>query len=545
MLDDRSTLDHVRRPTAPAPTSQTADQFIAGHMARTRWLVVVIVVLAVVVVAAIVALGGSPRGRIFGMVGMGLVVVAAVALSRLTADPARFSIAGGLAAWLTLVAGISVGGMFFGVVSGAAAAHVIAITFVTMSHDSRIGLWVTLMAAASTLVLGGAIVFDLMADPGVIRLDQVAPVDRATLLIAEVAVIVAGYVVAATSRRATRETVAALDAAIRQVARREALLEEARAELDAARQIGDPGRFSAQVLGSYRLGEVIGRGGMGEVYAAVHVETGAEAAVKLMRRDALGDARALARFEREGRILVGLRAPHVVAVFEIGAADAPLPYIAMQRLRGRDLAEMLRDGGTLAPSRLVAMVAQVARGIDAAHAAGVIHRDLKPANLVWEAGGGFGTWTVIDFGVARGDDGHGTLTADRIVGTPTYMAPEQATDGTAAEASDRYALAVVAFRALTGVLPHRGADAAAYRLALLTLPAAAPGEVVPDLPDAIDLVFAIALARDPGERFASCAAFATALDAAFRDALPAALEARGLVQLHRARAARMRGRAAS
>ncbi len=346
----------------------------------------------------------------------------------------------------------------------------------------------------------------------------------------------AAYVVAIVSRRATRDTVADLDVAIRSVSRRDALLDEARAELDRARRIGDPGRFTEQVLGSYRLGTILGRGAMGEVYAAVHIHTGVEAAVKLMRREALGDTHALTRFEREGQLLVGLRVPHVVQVFEIGGVGAALPYIAMERLHGQDLATLLRERPRFDHASTIAVIAQVARGLDAAHAHGVVHRDLKPQNVMWQpTAGATGAWVIIDFGVARRtDDGH-TLTADRLVGTPAYMAPEQAEHGTVSVATDCYSLAVVAFRVLTGELAHGGGDPMAVLRRIVSQPPRLPTAVEPCLPDELDLVFAIGLARNPKDRYASCAELAAAVAAGLSGKLPPALRARGVALLHQRR----------
>jgi serine/threonine protein kinase len=134
-------------------------------------------------------------------------------------------------------------------------------------------------------------------------------------------------------------------------------------------------------VGSYRLGMLIGRGGMGEVYEATSVHDGREAAVKLLHPSTLADPQAVARFVREAEVTAGLDSPHLVAVYEVGLTSGEIPFIAMERLRGKDLAHHLRRVRRLAPSQTVELCREVARGLAVAHAAGVIHRDLKPHNL--------------------------------------------------------------------------------------------------------------------------------------------------------------------
>jgi serine/threonine protein kinase len=144
------------------------------------------------------------------------------------------------------------------------------------------------------------------------------------------------------SRRATVEAVERLDRAVRAVSMREALLAEVRLELDRALKVGGPGRYTEQEVGSYRLGVLIGRGGMGEVYEAVSVHDGREAAVKLLHPSTLADAQAVSRFVREAEVTARLDSPHLVAVYEVGLTSGEIPFIAMERLRGKDLAHHLR-----------------------------------------------------------------------------------------------------------------------------------------------------------------------------------------------------------
>jgi serine/threonine-protein kinase len=208
----------------------------------------------------------------------------------------------------------------------------------------------------------------------------------------------------------------------------------------------------------------------------------------------------------------------VVRVLDASAPDATLPYLAMERLRGHTLAETLRTEAKLGGAAVVAVIRDVARALDAAAAAGIVHRDLKPQN-VFHAGDG--TWKLLDFGVASFADDSGTLTHGDVVGTPHYMAPEQARGNRVDSRADLFALAAIAYRCLTGRHPFNAADTPSLLYAVVHRQPPRPGELA-ELPADVDLWFALALAKDPGARFASGAALADALAAALAGELPAA-----------------------
>ena len=144
-------------------------------------------------------------------------------------------------------------------------------------------------------------------------------------------------------------------------------------------------------------------------------------------------------------------------VFEVSPPDAPVPYIAMEKLHGADLATRLRNEPRMPTDELVVLIEQVARGLEVARVAGVVHRDLKPHNLFQHDGA---TWKILDFGVSKVIDSEGTLTGEGIVGTPQYMAPEQASGGQVTHLADVYALGAIAYRCLTGRSPFKGKDLA-------------------------------------------------------------------------------------
>jgi serine/threonine-protein kinase len=192
----------------------------------------------------------------------------------------------------------------------------------------------------------------------------------------------------------------------------------------------------------------------------------------------------------------------------------------MERLEGRTLAELLRREARLDGPTVLALCRQVGAGVDAAGAAGIVHRDLKPQNLFFCQDG---TWKILDFGVARLADTTGTLTLNEVVGTPQYMAPEQAQGKRVDGRADVYALAAIAYRCLTGRLPFHAPDTPSLLYAVVHRMPARPGALA-ELPADVDRWCAIALAKSPDVRFPSGAAQADALAAALEGRLDDALD---------------------
>jgi serine/threonine-protein kinase len=316
-----------------------------------------------------------------------------------------------------------------------------------------------------------------------------------------------------------------LERTLHECAAREAQLREARDAFQRVAGLGSPGRFTDQELDGFRLGSVLGRGGMGEVYAAERLSDGRKAALKLMRSDALGDRALLTRFEREARIVASIRSPHVVEVLATSDAESVLPYIAMERLEGVDLGGYLRERECMTLLEVVELISQVAVGLSAAQAAQVVHRDLKPSNLFRSGADERPTWKILDFGVARWmDSADSTLTAVELVGTPHYMAPEQVRGHALDQRTDVYALSAIAYRALTGEAPFAGAMPGVLKNILEDNPT--PPSSVLMLPRAIDYVLAIGLAKAPEQRFQSAFELAAAFSMAATDHLSDALTKR-------------------
>ena len=265
----------------------------------------------------------------------------------------------------------------------------------------------------------------------------------------------------------------------------------------------------------YRQPERIARGGMGEVYRAEDAELGRVVAVKLLGEHYADDEAVRGRFTREARAAARLsQAPSTVTIFDVGEHEGR-PYIVMEYLSGGSLAERLAEEGAQPPGRALAWLAQTAAALDAAHANGVVHRDVKPANLLLDEEDRV---YVADFGVASAT-GLGTFTeVGSVVGTAGYLAPEQAKGEPATPASDRYALAVVAFELLTGARPFARESTTAEAMAHVREPIPTASSLNPDLPVEVDDVLEQGLAKDPDRRFAS----SVDLVAALREALDAA-----------------------
>jgi serine/threonine protein kinase len=345
------------------------------------------------------------------------------------------------------------------------------------------------------------------------------------ILVLEVFLMVITMMIARMSRRAALVAVSELEQATRLAAHRQALLIEAREELERALR-PKRGRFSDQAIGSYQLGDVLGRGAMGEVYAAVDGRSGGEVAIKLLSQASLGNPNHVLRFFRELRTAAKVESPHVVRVIEIG--EEPVPFLVMERLEGRTLSEILRERRTLKPAEVVELVEHVGIGVTAASAAGIVHRDLKPQNVFRH----HEVWKVLDFGIARAIDHGETLTAGQVVGTPSYMSPEQASGEQVDHRTDLYALAAIAYRALTGHQPFASTDLAEILYRVVHTRPIRPTLLAPDLPVDVDLVIAIGMARRPGDRFANAAELADALRHALAGTLAAGVRARGQAIVH-------------
>jgi serine/threonine-protein kinase len=357
----------------------------------------------------------------------------------------------------------------------------------------------------------------IVVDRGIVSMASLRTIDQVGVLgVVEFLYFITFYT-ARRSQRVTLEHVSNLEQAVRGVAQREALLAEARAELDRALKVGGPGRFTEQVVGSFKLGMLIGRGGMGEVYEADGVAaTRGEAAVKLLHPGTLSDPTHVARFMREAQTVAKLDSEHVVRVLEVGTTSGEVPYIAMERLRGHDLAHQLRKQRRLALPQAAALAQQIANGLEAARTAGIVHRDLKPHNVFFA---GDRVWKILDFGVSKAG-GSGTLTKGHVIGTPAYMAPEQARGEDVDHRADVYSLAAILYRSVTGHPAFTGKDVPTTLYDVVYRIPTQPS-MLAALPADVDRVLALGLAKDSRDRFATALELATWFSAAITEELTA------------------------
>lgn len=264
----------------------------------------------------------------------------------------------------------------------------------------------------------------------------------------------------------------------------------------------------------YRLGTIIGRGGMGVVYRAQDTHLGRTVALKVIDERVQADPDARARFIRECQVAAGLMHPNIVPTYEAGDWQGQL-YLTMQLVEGPDLGTLIRREGFLPPGRTAAIVEQVAAALDAAHSKGLIHRDVKPSNiLVLEGRGAAGVdhAYLADFGLMRDGEGATRMTLDsQAIGTLAYSAPEQLEGRPPDPRTDVYGLACVAYEALAGAPPFERETSASMIAAQLFTPAPDLRAARPELGGGVAASLASGLAKDPAERPSSASEFATTL----------------------------------
>ena len=279
-----------------------------------------------------------------------------------------------------------------------------------------------------------------------------------------------------------------------------------------------------QTIGDkYHVLAKLGEGGMGQVFLAEHVKLRQRRAVKVMHRSLINDEEAVHRFTGEALKAGQVYHQNVAAVVDCGETADGMAYLVMEYVAGESFTKLLERERALAPARVADIIGQVAEGLSAAHDLGIVHRDMKPDNImVCAQRDGREVVKVVDFGIAKATQ-EATTQMTRpgfVIGTPEYMSPEQASAGKLDQRSDIYALALVAFRALTGKLPFRGSTPHEVMFARLSQQPATLAEVRADLawPAALQGVFDRALARDAAERYATAREFSDALRSAITGA---------------------------
>ncbi len=287
---------------------------------------------------------------------------------------------------------------------------------------------------------------------------------------------------------------------------------------------------SGLVGGRYRVIRLIGRGGMGKVYEVEHVHTGDRLALKVLLSERILRGDAVERFKREARAATRIKSDHVVRVTDADTAPelGGSAYLVMELLEGKDLEHATRNGRQR-PADVALWLGQVAHALDKAHALGIVHRDMKPENLFLSArDDGTPHVKVLDFGIAKMIAEQETKSSGQMIGTPAYMAPEQAVGASVTAATDRFAMGLIAFRFLVGESYWRGETVTKVMHELLYEPMPPPSARGSTFGPAFDAWFATACHRDPTKRFESSRAQTDALSVALGVAPAPAVSVRDL-----------------
>ena len=256
-----------------------------------------------------------------------------------------------------------------------------------------------------------------------------------------------------------------------------------------------------KILGTrYQLGEMIGTGGMADVYIAQDQRLSREVAVKILRSDLAKDPTFVSRFRKEAKAAAGLNHPGIVAVYDSG--EDPAPYIVMELVSGHTLRELIHGGERLPLDRALEIGAGILEALDYSHQRGIVHRDIKPANIMITDKGDV---KVMDFGIARAmDDLGATLTSTwNVVGTAQYLSPEQALGEIADTPTDIYSTGCLLYELLTGRPPFSGETPVSIAYQHVSGALIPARQVQTDLPESVEVVLAVALAKKTEDRYAS------------------------------------------
>ncbi len=505
----------------------------AEEIGRTRALMRLVALAGAAGLVAIWLPERVSPGRMLSTVVVGVTVLVTLWLLVEFRNPERFDRRKVLVQGLLCAASILSVTFYVGVFSPAVMAMCVGIYFFGLGDSERDGWAVFLACAVGYLTLAAlAVARVIHTEEAVLALRYPETASMiATTGVAEV-LLVATYWMARQSRQATLGAFERLDKAARQIKKRDALLDEARADFERA-GAARLGRYTNQMVGRFEVIELIGRGAMGEVYRARDVETDGLVALKFLHPMVLEDPGHLARFLREAEISSTLDSEHIVRVSATGTAQDGAPYMVMELLQGHDLAWYLRQHKRLGVSATLELVRQVAEALTAADDAGIVHRDLKPQNIFFAELTSRKVWKVLDFGVSRMNDAASTLTQGAAVGTPSYMSPEQARGQEVDHRADVFALGVVAYRSMTGRPAFTASDSVTTLYNVAHVQPVRPGELVRVTED-VERVLALVLAKDRERRFSSASMFALALRDAARQRLDERLrrDADALVEEH-------------
>ncbi|MCP4804189.1 MAG: serine/threonine protein kinase [Proteobacteria bacterium] len=480
------------------------------ELLRMRAFLVLSGVLAGLGGLATLAVPGDPAFRSAFLAGVFVMLVAYTWFGLHIRDESNYSSAKAA----TVVAICNLTGvlacLFYGMWSPAPVVLMMPIMFFGLLRSTRAALAAYAVLAGAQAVVQLLILLDVVADPGLLSVDLLSPGMGWLYACLTHLVYAMSYAFARASYSASTQALAEAQGLRLDRDRDAAAREEAEALLDEAKGALNEGPLTGQDVGGWRLGGVLGRGATGVIYACER--DAVRGAAKMLTR---GEHQHL--FEREADVVARLESPHVVRILDV--LEGPTTGIVMERLDGEDLGRRLRRRPMLPVPEVRTLVQHVALALDAARERGIVHRDIKPSNL-FAAGD---TWKVLDFGISKYEGYDATLTQGLLMGTPGYMAPEQTKAQPVSQRTDVFALATVAYRALTGVPPFRGRDQAWMVQVLYDMPRR-PGEWT-ELPEQIDAVLALGLAKDPSQR-----PTALRFAALFEQAIDGRLDTRSLEQ---------------
>lgn len=279
--------------------------------------------------------------------------------------------------------------------------------------------------------------------------------------------------------------------------------------------IGQPGQI---IDGKYRITRLLGTGGMGAVYEGENIRIRRKVAIKMLHAAVSSQPEVVARFEREAQAAALVGSEHICEVLDLGELPDHTRYMVMEYLDGETLSSLIKRSGRLTPQQSIPILAQMLDALGAAHQAGIIHRDLKPDNvfILPQRGGIHNFVKILDFGVSKfsqtGGESMNVTRAGAVVGTPYYMSPEQARGSSAIDArTDIYAIGVLLYQASTGQVPYQAETFNELLFKIVLEVAPPPQAYVPDLDPEFGAIIQRAMAREPDQRFQSCAQFRDAL----------------------------------
>jgi len=494
-------------------------------MIRLGWI------MGIVAMAALPFLDGNEVLKVACAFSVATSIAVSMWLSASFKDASTYSVVRLTVLALVAVVTANIGVLYVGALSAAPMVVVVGLFSFCRTESFRSALAIYLAAALLHGIPALLMALGLTADPGFYLLDTVTPLQHVVGLAFVQGLYLGVFAISRMTRKASKTSIDEVQEATRLASQREALLHELRNDLDRALQVGGPGRYTDKILGPYKLGVVIGRGAMGEVYDAFHVDTDDNVAVKFLHANLLADPKHVTRFLREARAAGSLTSPHVVRVLDASDPFDPIPWLAMERIHGDTLGQLLSKERNLSLREVAELIDQLAEVLDETRQHGIVHRDIKPANvLLAKESKTQKLWKLLDFGIATLGETTGTLTQGGVIGTPAYMAPEQARGEKVDYRADLYALVAVAYRCVLRRPPFRGKDIGPVLYQVVhdmpVLPSAIGDFRSDSVGKSMDEFFAIGLAKARDDRFVTAADLAGTFRRALKGSLPADLKSR-------------------